>query len=428
MTHAIARTLAGALVAAIITSCESAPTAPADDAIQAQLTAATMLRTADSLVLGGNSDAAVPFGDAGAVLAVLGRSATVRVTENGTASEYHAVAQRYLLPAGACSPPPIAAPLPGAAPRPYPLPVGCFLAARPVLLLWKGTSPDRVIMVSAPEGVSHLGGPAIGAAAFPMSAVGGRTSSLMVERPGFAFWFGTEGTVDVGTPSVGGPCAVPPKLPTGVAATCATATIGSSFDITYGIRYPINELALGVAPRLKLEATTVPAVVVTITDAGPVVTPIPPDSVRPPLPMPPPTPPPGDSGHATPLPPIPLPPWPPFPAPPLAGRLDARRDSGGIVFTLTVANLSRDSLRVQFSSGQSFDFAVRTPDRELWRWSVDKTFTLALRTMGWAPGELRTFTARWPGPVPAGVPLVAVGVLTSSNYRIESVAPVLASP
>ena len=404
MTHPIARTLAVALLAASFTSCESAPTVPVGDDLQAQLTAATMLRTADSLVLGGNSEAAVPFGDAGAALAVLGRSATVRVTENGTASEYHAVAQRYVLPTGACALTPAAAPLPGAAPRPIPLPVGCFLAARPVFLLWKGSSPDRVIMVSAPDGLSHLGGPAIGAASFPISVIGGLTSSLIVERPGFAFWFGTEGTVNVGAPNATGPCAVAPKLPTGVAATCATAIIGSTFDITYGIRYPINELARWVSPRLKLETTTIPAIVVTITNAGPVVTPISPDSVRRP------------------------PPWPPLPAPPLAGRLDARRDSGGVVFTLTVANLSRDSLRVQFPSGQSFDFAVRTPDRERWRWSVDKTFTLALRTVGWAPGEMRTFTARWSGPVPAGVSLVAVGVLTSSNYRIESVAPVLGTP
>ena len=176
MTHPIARTLAVALLAASVTSCESAPTVPVSDDLQAQLTAATMLRTADSLVLGGNSEAAVPFGDAGAALAVLGRSATVRVTENGTASEYHAVAQRYVLPTGACALTPAAAPLPGAAPRPTPLPVGCFLAARPVFLLWKGSAPDRVIMVSAPDGLSHLGGPAIGAASFPISAIGDRKS------------------------------------------------------------------------------------------------------------------------------------------------------------------------------------------------------------------------------------------------------------
>ena len=112
----------------------------------------------------------------------------------------------------------------------------------------------------------------------------------------------------------------------------------------------------------------------------------------------------------------------------LVARLDARRDSGGIGFTLTVANLSRDSLRVQFGSGQSFDFGVRAPDRELWRWSMGKLFTQEVRTIGWAPTEVRTFTARWDGPVPAGVPLVAVGVLTSANYRIESVAPVPGLP
>ena len=95
---------------------------------------------------------------------------------------------------------------------------------------------------------------------------------------------------------------------------------------------------------------------------------------------------------------------------------------------LTVVNLSSDSMVVLFSSGQEFDFRVRSGDKNLWTWSATRDFAAVLHSRTWARGETRLFVAEWAGPGISAAPMVAVGTLTSSNRPFESVAPVVVVP
>lgn len=63
--------------------------------------------------------------------------------------------------------------------------------------------------------------------------------------------------------------------------------------------------------------------------------------------------------------------------------------------TLVVENTSSQSIVLNFSSGQRFDFWIQAGSKEVWRWSSDKMFTQALTSMTLKPGEKKTFTANW---------------------------------
>lgn len=102
-----------------------------------------------------------------------------------------------------------------------------------------------------------------------------------------------------------------------------------------------------------------------------------------------------------------------------------RVETGDTVrFTLQVTNPSAAPVAFTFPSGQSYDFVVRSagPGAEVWRWSADRGFTQAVRTLTLAPGETWTFGERWtPQPGLRGE-FTAVARLASSDQRVERTA------
>jgi hypothetical protein len=90
---------------------------------------------------------------------------------------------------------------------------------------------------------------------------------------------------------------------------------------------------------------------------------------------------------------------------------------------LHVTNPSNRPITLEFSSGQRYDFAVRTPEGlDLWRWSADRMFTQALGTETIAPGATLQFTESWNFGERTGS-YVAVAELTATNHRVAESAP-----
>ncbi|HYR11229.1 MAG TPA: BsuPI-related putative proteinase inhibitor [Longimicrobium sp.] len=95
-----------------------------------------------------------------------------------------------------------------------------------------------------------------------------------------------------------------------------------------------------------------------------------------------------------------------------------------VTFTLQVTNPSAAPVAFTFASGQTYDFAVRPAGAggEVWRWSADRGFTQAVRTLTLAPGETWTFGERWTPPAETRGELTAVARLTSSDRPVERTA------
>jgi hypothetical protein len=70
---------------------------------------------------------------------------------------------------------------------------------------------------------------------------------------------------------------------------------------------------------------------------------------------------------------------------------------------LTLRNPGAAPWRRSLPTAQTHDFAVVGSDgRELWRWSAGRMFAQMLGELVLAPGEVRSFRARWsPAPLPA---------------------------
>jgi len=62
---------------------------------------------------------------------------------------------------------------------------------------------------------------------------------------------------------------------------------------------------------------------------------------------------------------------------------------------LTIVNESNSPLVFRSSSGQRFDFVVRCGEREVWRWSRGRVFTMMLTSWEIPPGESVTYGATW---------------------------------
>ena len=103
---------------------------------------------------------------------------------------------------------------------------------------------------------------------------------------------------------------------------------------------------------------------------------------------------------------------------PLVPSLQVQTSGGSVQFVLQVTNTSSAAVPLEFSSGQSFDFAVVRDGREVWRWSADQMFTQALRSETIAPGATRTYTASWNPPAGMRGEFTASGVLTATNHPV----------
>lgn len=107
---------------------------------------------------------------------------------------------------------------------------------------------------------------------------------------------------------------------------------------------------------------------------------------------------------------------------PLVSSLSVRTGGEGVELLFQVTNASAEPVRVTFNSGQSYDFAVRQDGRELWRWSDDMGFTMAIREVAVAPDETLEFTERWTPPAGTTGALEAEATLTSSTHPLTRAA------
>jgi len=106
---------------------------------------------------------------------------------------------------------------------------------------------------------------------------------------------------------------------------------------------------------------------------------------------------------------------------PLVSSLQVEVEHGSALLTLQVTNADDDSIEVEFTSGQKYDFVIERGGAEIWRWSADQMFTQALQTITFDPGHTETFRERWtPEPGTRGS-FTARGQLTSSSHPLEQV-------
>jgi len=70
-----------------------------------------------------------------------------------------------------------------------------------------------------------------------------------------------------------------------------------------------------------------------------------------------------------------------------------------IVMQMKIANPTEKPVKLQFTSGKTYDFAVRDQaGQEVWRWSAGQVFTQALQQKMLAPQETYVVEARWTIP------------------------------
>ena len=60
-----------------------------------------------------------------------------------------------------------------------------------------------------------------------------------------------------------------------------------------------------------------------------------------------------------------------------------------------VANVGKEPYGFSFSSSQWYDFNVKKLDEEIWRWSYDKFFAMAITNFRLNPDEYKEFIENW---------------------------------
>jgi hypothetical protein len=104
---------------------------------------------------------------------------------------------------------------------------------------------------------------------------------------------------------------------------------------------------------------------------------------------------------------------------PLIASLSVQPGADSVRLTLQVTNAGTTPVTLSFSSGQSYDLAVRGGGTTLWTWSADRTFLQALRSETLAAGETRTWSESWTPPPGTSGTLTAVATLTSTSHPVE---------
>ena len=64
---------------------------------------------------------------------------------------------------------------------------------------------------------------------------------------------------------------------------------------------------------------------------------------------------------------------------------------------IEIYNLSEKSITLNFSSGQLYDLYLKNSDHEIWRWSENKFFTMAVQSKKIAPGDKLIYKIEVPG-------------------------------
>ncbi len=117
--------------------------------------------------------------------------------------------------------------------------------------------------------------------------------------------------------------------------------------------------------------------------------------------------------------------------PNLMPPVDSDRAVPTLEALIVVENTTDQALTLEFSSGQQFDFEIRSADGEsVYRWSADKSFIAALTSLELSPGR-KTFLVSTPlgnresaTPWPAGRYLVEAWLTTVGDKAYSAVVPI----
>jgi hypothetical protein len=66
-----------------------------------------------------------------------------------------------------------------------------------------------------------------------------------------------------------------------------------------------------------------------------------------------------------------------------------------VLLSITIGNLSPNPIELVFTSSQHCEFIISKDGKEIWRWSSDKMFAMALESLVLQTGERRTYTETW---------------------------------
>jgi hypothetical protein len=110
-------------------------------------------------------------------------------------------------------------------------------------------------------------------------------------------------------------------------------------------------------------------------------------------------------------------------ASPLVSSLSVAPAGDSVRLTLRVTNGGAQPVRMEFRSGQTYDFAVAAGGREVWRWSADRGFTAALRSETLAAGETRAWSETWRPAAGSRGDLTASARLVSTSHPVEASTP-----
>ena len=107
---------------------------------------------------------------------------------------------------------------------------------------------------------------------------------------------------------------------------------------------------------------------------------------------------------------------------PLATSVQVEVDSSTARMVLHVTNPSSQPVTLEFTSGQRYDFAVRTAAGvDVWRWSADRSFMQALGTETIQPGATVRYAESWDFGKRTGS-FVVVAELVATNHAVTETA------
>jgi hypothetical protein len=106
----------------------------------------------------------------------------------------------------------------------------------------------------------------------------------------------------------------------------------------------------------------------------------------------------------------------------LASSVQVEVGGNTVRLVLHVTNPTNQPVALEFSSGQRYDFAIRTAaGQDVWTWSADKSFIQALGTETIAPAGTLNYSEVWEPGNRRGS-FVAIARLTSTNHSIREEA------
>jgi len=106
----------------------------------------------------------------------------------------------------------------------------------------------------------------------------------------------------------------------------------------------------------------------------------------------------------------------------LASSVEVEVVADTVRVVLHVTNPTNQPVRLEFSSAQRYDFAIRTAGgMDVWTWSADKGFAAALGSETIAPGGSLDYSKVWKAGSRKGS-FVAVAQLTSTSHPIREQA------